>query len=142
MKSKYFFWLLRLLAAGIMLQTLYFKFTGQPESIYIFSTLGVEPWGRILSGIVELMASVLLLFPPTTFIGALLAVGTMAGAIGAHVFVLGIEVMGDGGQLFAYACTVLIASLILLIKDRNMLQELIRKHAKQGTRQSEKSVTK
>jgi uncharacterized membrane protein YphA (DoxX/SURF4 family) len=93
-------WLLRLVAAGILLQTLFFKFTGAEESKYIFSTLGVEPWGRIGSGVVELVAAILILIPRTTTIGALLALGTMSGAILSHLAFLGIEVKNDRGLLF------------------------------------------
>src|SRR2546423_5232454 len=89
-------WVLRLLAAVIMLQTLYFKFSGAEESIYIFSTLGIEPWGRIGIGILELIASVLILFPRTTGIGALLGIGLMSGAIFFHLTKLGLVVMNDG----------------------------------------------
>jgi len=106
--------LLRLVAAVILLQTLYFKFMGQPESIYIFSKVGMEPWGRIGSGVAELLASILLLVPATIVIGAFLAAGIMVGALAAHLFILGIEVRGDGGQLFVYALVVLIASIVLL----------------------------
>jgi len=106
--------LLRLVAAVILLQTLYFKFTGQPESIYIFSKVGMEPWGRIGSGVAELLASILLLVPATIAIGAFLAAGIMVGALAAHLFILGIEVRGDGGQLFGYALVVLIASIVLM----------------------------
>lgn len=103
-------WVLRLVAAGILLQTLFFKFTGAAESIYIFETLGVEPWGRIGSGAAELVASVLLLVPATAGLGALLALGLMAGAILSHLTVLGIEVQGDGGLLFALAWVVFLSS--------------------------------
>jgi hypothetical protein len=106
--------LLRLVAAVILLQTLYFKFTGQPESIYIFYKVGMEPWGRIGSGVAELLASILLLVPATIVIGAFLAAGIMVGALAAHLFILGIEVRGDGGQLFVYALVVLIASIVLM----------------------------
>ncbi len=106
--------LLRVVAAFILLQTLYFKFTGQPESVYIFSKVGMEPWGRIGSGVAELLASILLLVPATIVIGALLAAGIMFGALAAHLFILGIEVRGDGGQLFIYALVVLFASIVLL----------------------------
>jgi len=99
-------WGARLVAAIILLQTLYFKFLGQPESVYIFSTLGVEPWGRITSGVIELIASILLLIPRTSWIGAGLGVGVMAGAILAHLTILGIEVQGDGGYLFGLALVV------------------------------------
>lgn len=113
--------LLRLVAAGIMLQTLYFKFTAQPESIYIFSRLGIEPWGRIGSGIAELIASVLLLWPATVVLGALLGAGIMLGAVAAHATLLGIEVMGDGGQLFIYALIILIACIGLMILHSRQL---------------------
>lgn len=106
---------LRLVAAFIMLQTLYFKFTAQPESVYIFSTVGIEPWGRIGTGVAELIASILLLIPGTIVLGAVMAIGIMLGAIATHLFILGIQVQGDGGQLFAYAMIVLIASVSLLI---------------------------
>jgi uncharacterized membrane protein YphA (DoxX/SURF4 family) len=114
-------WVLRLLAAGLLLQTLFFKFTAADESVYIFTKLGVEPWGRIASGIMEAVAAILILIPRTTAYGALLSVGIMAGAIASHLLVLGIEVMNDGGQLFIYACLVLVASLILLVMNRRQL---------------------
>ncbi len=107
-------WLLQLAAAGILLQTLFFKFTGAEESVYIFTTLGVEPWGRIGSGIVELIASVLLLMPATAPIGAVMALGVMTGAILSHLTVLGIEVKGDGGLLFGLALIVFACSAIVL----------------------------
>ncbi|HLF47554.1 MAG TPA: hypothetical protein VI548_14080 [Chitinophagaceae bacterium] len=99
-------WVARLAAAVILLQTLYFKFSGAAESRYIFSTLGAEPWGRIVSGIMELIASVLLLIPQLTVYGALLGLAIMTGAILSHLFILGIEVQGDGGLLFFYAIIV------------------------------------
>lgn len=107
-------WGLRLLAAGILLQTLFFKFTGSEESVYIFSTLGAEPWGRIGSGLVELAASVLLLWPGRTAYGAALAALMMIGAIGSHLTRLGIVVRDDGGLLFGMALTVCAASVALL----------------------------
>jgi putative oxidoreductase len=116
--------LLRLVAAFIMLQTLYFKFTGQPESVYIFSQVGIEPWGRIGTGMAELVASVLLLIPSTIALGALMGIGIMLGAMATHLFVLGIEVQGDGGQLFIYALAVLTASVILLVMHKDQLVSL------------------
>ncbi len=111
-------WLLQLVAAGILLQTLFFKFTGASESVYIFSTLGAEPWGRIGSGIVELIASILLLVPATTTIGAALALGVISGAIVSHLTILGIEVQGDGGLLFILALIVFVASAEILVLRR------------------------
>jgi uncharacterized membrane protein YphA (DoxX/SURF4 family) len=111
-------WGLRLIAAGILLQTLFFKFTGAEESKYIFSTLGVEPWGRIGSGVVELVAAILLLVPRTTAIGALIALATMSGAILSHLAFLGIEVKNDRGLLFGLAATVFVAALGVLYLHR------------------------
>ena len=120
-----FSWVLRGIAALIMLQTLFFKFTAAPESVYIFSELGIEPWGRIGSGIMELIASVLILVPRTTVLGALLAMGIMGGAILSHIFVLGISVQGDGGRLFIYALVVLVSSAILFWIYRHQLGSFI-----------------
>ena len=114
-------WILRIAAAIILLQTLYFKFTGAPESIYIFQTVGMEPWGRIGSGIVELLAAILLFIPRTTWFGAILALGSMAGAIFFHLTKLGIEVMEDGGLLFILACIVFVSCLLILWMERKKL---------------------
>ena len=46
-------WTCCLLAAAIMLQTLFFKFTAAPESVYIFKRMGTEPWMRWVQGIWE-----------------------------------------------------------------------------------------
>lgn len=106
--------ILRLTAAALMVQTLYFKFSGAEESIYIFSQVGIEPWGRYATGVAELMASILLLLPSTIILGAFMAIGIMFGAVATHLFILGIEVKGDGGQLFLYAMIVLVASAVLV----------------------------
>ena len=106
--------LLRLIAAVILLQTLYFKFTGASESKYIFGTLGVEPWGRWFSGVVELVASVLLLIPGTQLLGAVIAIGVMTGALLSHIFVLGLVIQNDGGLLFMLASSVFCACLLVL----------------------------
>jgi DoxX. len=122
---KIFYWILRLLSAVIMLQTLFFKFSAAPESVYIFSKLDMEPWGRISIGVLELIASILILIPRTTAFGALLAVGLMSGAIFIHLTQLGIEVQGDSGQLFIYALIVLISSLVLAIVYRQQVLRLL-----------------
>ena len=109
---------MRVLAAAIMVQTLYFKFTGAPESIYIFETVGMEPLGRYASGVAELIASVLLLIPRTTWLGALIGLGVIGGAIMSHLTVLGIEVQGDGGTLFALAVIVFVCCATLLFFNR------------------------
>ena len=115
------FWVARLIAAIIMFQTLYFKFTGAEESVYIFTTIGMEPWGRIGVGVMELVASILLIITSTAWLGAGLGLGLMIGAIGMHLFLLGIEVKGDGGQLFLYAVLVAVCSVYVLFYDRKKL---------------------
>lgn len=118
--------ILKLTAAVIMLQTLVFKFSGSEESVFIFSKLGVEPWGRIAAGISELIASILILIPRTTLIGALMGVGIMLGAIASHIGVLGIVVMNDGGQLFIYALLVLVACAGLVYLNSNKIPQLLK----------------
>ncbi|WP_445456975.1 DoxX family protein [Flavobacterium sp. HNIBRBA15423] len=119
-------WVIKLTAVIILLQTLFFKFTGASESIYIFSTLGVEPYGRIGSGIIELIASLLILIPRTTLIGALLGLVTMFGAILSHFTILGIEVQNDGGFLFVLAIITFICCFILVHINRNKISSLVR----------------
>ena len=113
-------WILRIVVAVILLQTLFFKFTGAKESVYIFSTLGVEPWGRVGSGVVELIASVMLLVPRTAVFGTLLSLGTISGALMAHLTMLGIRLtaVGDNGELFGLAVIVFVFSVILLYLHR------------------------
>jgi uncharacterized membrane protein YphA (DoxX/SURF4 family) len=114
-RAVVFFWVLRILAAIILLQTLFFKFSAAEESVYIFSTLGMEPWGRIGSGIVELIAAILLLIPRTTAIGALLGLGVMSGALFFHLTRLGLVVKNDHGQLFIYCLLVWVSCLTLIV---------------------------
>jgi uncharacterized membrane protein YphA (DoxX/SURF4 family) len=113
---------LRVVAAIILLQTLFFKFTGAEESIRIFTTLGAEPWGRIGSGALELVAAILLLIPRTTAIGAILSMGAMAGAIFSHLTILGIDLsktgMKDNGLLFALAVVTFLCSAAVLFIHR------------------------
>jgi hypothetical protein len=114
-------WVAQLTVAVILVQTLFFKFSGAEESVYIFSTIHAEPWGRIGSGVVELVASACLLLPTTAPVGAALALASMAGAILTHLTVLGIEVKGDGGLLFALAVTAFAASIVVLVIRRNQI---------------------
>lgn len=120
-------WVLRSAAAYLMLQTLFYKFSASEESVYIFSTLGMEPWGRIGTGALEFVAAVLILIPRTTAFGALLAIGLMAGALFFHLTKLGIEVKGDGGLLFVYALIVFISSSILLWIYKQQILSLIKR---------------
>lgn len=121
-------WLLQLVVAGILLQTLFFKFTAADESVYIFTAVGrfvgvggVEPWGRIGSGVIELAAAILVLVPATASLGAILTMAVMAGAIVSHLLILGIEVKGDGGLLFGLAVAAFIGSLVVLVLRRTQI---------------------
>ncbi len=125
--TRIIFWAARLLAAIIMLQTLYFKFSGAEESVYIFSQVGMEPWGRIGVGVMELIASLLIIIPATVWAGSILAAGLMGGALLMHLTILGIEVKGDGGYLFALALIVALCAAIALWLDRKNLPAPIRK---------------
>jgi len=120
-----FLWVLRLVAAFIMLQTLYFKFTAHPQSVKLFTELGMEPWGRIGTGIGELIASLLILYPRTTGYGALLGTGLMSGAIFFHLTKLGIRFDGDYG-LFTLALVAFVCCLVLLIVYRKQLLSLLK----------------
>jgi hypothetical protein len=113
-------WTLQLIAAVILFQTLFFKFSGAKESIYIFSTVGMEPWGRIGSGVVELIASILLVIPATVTVGAIIALVTISGAIFFHLTKLGIALpaVNDRGELFALAVVVFVVSLAILFIRR------------------------
>ncbi|KNB62959.1 DoxX family protein [Chryseobacterium sp. Hurlbut01] len=114
--KNYINWALRLIPALILLQTLFFKFTAHPDSVAIFSKLHAEPFGRIFSGVLELITAILILNPKTTFWGAVLGLVTMIGAIASHIFILGIDTNNDGGKLFYLALTVFVFCVILLIK--------------------------
>lgn len=111
-------WILQVLAAGVLAQTLAFKFTGAEESRYIFAKLGLEPWGRLGSGVVELIAVILLLHPRLAVVGATISLGVISGAIASHLTRLGIVVMDDGGLLFFLALVVFAASAGVLILRR------------------------
>ncbi len=120
------YWFARVLAAIILVQTLYFKFSGSQESVYIFTTVGMEPWGRLGIGVMEMIAAVLLLLNPTAWLGATLAFGLMVGAIGMHLTLLGISVQGDGGYLFSLAVTVSLCSTFIMLRNKEKLFSLLR----------------
>ncbi|MDI9870824.1 DoxX family membrane protein [Flectobacillus roseus] len=115
---KTFNLLVRLIPAIIMLQTLFFKFSGAAESVYIFNSIGLEPWGRIGTGVLELIASIFLLIDRRAIWGAFLGIGLMFGAVVTHLFMIGVEVMGDGGQLFFMALATLICCAWILYQRR------------------------
>jgi hypothetical protein len=118
-------WVAQGIAAAILAQTLFFKFSAAPESVYIFTKLGAEPWGRIGSGVVELIAVLLLLTPRTAALGGVLAMGVMAGAIGSHLTQLGVEIVvngeSDGGLLFGLAMVTFVAGGVVVWLRRAQL---------------------
>lgn len=122
--KKYIITIARLGAAAILLQTLFFKFTGAPESVYIFTTLGIEPFGRIGSGIAELISAILLIWPSKSLIGSLLSAGVMAGAIASHLLILGFVIMNDGGLLFSLALIVFILNSIIILINIDKIKHL------------------
>jgi len=113
--------ILRLVPAIILLQTLYFKFSAAPESVFIFEQLGLEPWGRIGLGVAELIIAILIMVPKTTLLGALLGIGIMAGALFSHVTKLGVVVQNDGGTLFILALVTLICCMALVWVNRKQI---------------------
>ncbi|RDY61376.1 DoxX family membrane protein [Flagellimonas nanhaiensis] len=114
-------WVLRIIPAAILIQTLYFKFTAAPESVYIFETLGLEPVGRIGIGVAELITAILLLIPKTTWLGSLLGIGILAGAIFSHLTQLGIVVQNDGGTLFILAMVTFFFCFVLAWRNRKRI---------------------
>ncbi|AVV52071.1 MULTISPECIES: DoxX family protein [Leptospira] len=126
-KKKLLLYCLRTIVALVFLQTLFYKFTGASESVAIFSKLGMEPWGRIGIGILELVASILLFMPGWNWFGSLLGLGLMSGAIFSHVFVIGIEQENDGGLLFLLALGNMFLCGLLLWLERDTLTAVLRK---------------
>lgn len=119
-------WIARIVAAIILMQTLYFKFSAAEESVYIFSTVGMEPWGRIGVGVLELIAAAMLMMNRTAWLGAGLSAGLMAGAIMMHLTMLGISVKDDGGYLFFLAVIVLVCNVTVLFLNREKITNLYR----------------
>lgn len=117
----------RIVAAIIMLQTLYFKFSGAEESVYIFTRIGMEPWGRFGVGVGELVAAALLLYRPVSWLGGLAGIGLMSGAVFFHLTVLGLDVKDDGGYLFFLALAVLICSIIVVAMQYQQALEQLRR---------------
>lgn len=125
--KKFLYWALRIIPAVIMLQTLYFKFTAHPQSVKLFTILGMEPWGRISIGIFELIAAVLLLINRTVLLGALLGVGLMCGAIFFHLTNSNIGIYFDGDPiLFIYALITLFCCVVLVLVNRKQIPALIK----------------
>lgn len=113
-----FYFFIRLIIAALLIQTLYFKFSAHPDSVYIFTKVGMEPYGRIGIGVLELISALLILNKNTIWVGALLSSGIISGAVIMHLTDLGIEINNDGGMLFYIALLLLLLSLFVFIKER------------------------
>lgn len=113
--KKYYSLFLRITVAIIYIQTLYFKFTAHPDSVYIFTKMGVEPFGRISLGVIELIISICILIPKTKYAAIVMSIVIVLGALMSHIFILGIIVNGDNGLLFSLACLIFLLSIILII---------------------------
>ncbi|WP_428224937.1 DoxX family protein [Flavobacterium sp.] len=123
---------LKIVMTLILIQTLFFKFTASPESVYIFTKLDAEPFGRISSGIIELIASFLVFYHRTKIYGFLLIFGTMTVALLSHIFVLGIVIMNDGGLLFILGSFCFIVSGYFCFKYKNDFTPFIKPIKKNG----------
>jgi len=119
--KRIIYWIIRLVPAVILLQTLFYKFSAAPVSVYIFESLGLEPVGRIGIGVLELIAAAMILLPRTSILGAVLSLGLMMGALFSHLTVIGVNVHNDGGQLFALALIVALFSVFILIAERSKI---------------------
>ncbi|QMV14681.1 hypothetical protein [Vibrio spartinae] len=135
--------------AFVFVQSLFFKFTGSPETEYIFGTLGqwsgldfFGAYGAYIIGVAELIATVLL-FSRFHGFGALMTLGIISGAIFFHLFTpLGVqmpefnsngEVIGnDGGLLFGMACLVWLCAAFLTIRDYQAERSLLRQLMNRG----------
>ncbi|MEM7573425.1 MAG: DoxX family protein [Bacteroidota bacterium] len=124
-KEKLIDWGFRFIAAAILIQMLFYKLGAHPDSILLFSRLGLEPVGRVGVGIVELIVTILLLVPETLKYGIVLGLGIMVGAVGSHLFVLGIEFNNDGGRLFFLALVTTVSLLVLAYRHRSNLKSLL-----------------
>jgi putative oxidoreductase len=128
--KKYASIALQLLIAIIYVQTLYYKFSAHPDSVYIFSALGLEPYGRIGLGIIELITAILIVYPATKIYGGIISVGIISGAIFSHLGPLGIEIKGDEGKVFYLAVVVFVASILFLLINYKAFINLIQSFKK------------
>jgi uncharacterized membrane protein YphA (DoxX/SURF4 family) len=119
-------WILRLVPAVILLQTLYFKFTAQPESVQLFTRIGMEPYGRIGTGVLELIAAILILIPRYTGYGAILGLVMMTGALYFHLTKIGIFFGGDA-LLFIYAVVTFVCCALLIFIYKTRLESQLKR---------------
>ncbi len=124
-RQKLLIWTCSLVAAGIMIETLFFKFTAAPESVYIFKRMGTEPWMRWVQGVWELLASIGLLWPRLRWAGGILTTGAMAAAILSHVTWLGFSVQGDHGLLFGMAVVTFTCGVTVMLLHRDLIPNYV-----------------
>lgn len=119
-------WVLRIAISIIYLQTLYFKFTGHPDSVYIFSELGLEPYGRIGVGVIELIVSILLLINKTKLLSIIVSLGIITGAIASHLLVIGITIKEDHGGLFTLAIIIFTLNIVLIYLHKTDFSKILK----------------
>ena len=125
--KKYGLLALRIIIAVTLIQTLRFKLTAHPDSVYIFTKVGLEPIGRIGIGIIELIAGILLLINKRAWLGAAITIGVISGAVIMHLTSLGIEINNDGGILFLTAVFILISSIVIFYTQRKSIPYINKK---------------
>lgn len=125
MNSNFISWVLRIITTYIIFQIVYFKLSGDPQCIFVFEKMEIEPHGRFITGLIELVVGIFLLVPNTKLLGILGAFGAASCCLTAHFTVLGIEINNDGGQLFSMTASVFVLSIILSIihKDEIFLKK-------------------
>lgn len=121
-------WILQIVVAVLLAQASVFKLISDPDTVSLFTKLGMEPHGRIMTGIFELLACILLLIPVSSIYGALLAAGLMSGALLGHITKLGFT--GPEGELGIMAILILLASLVILFLRRAQLPFIARMFSK------------
>lgn len=124
-RQRILIWTCSLVAAGIMIETLFFKFTAAPESVYIFKKMGTEPWMRWVQGVWELLASIGLLWPRLRWAGGILTTGAMAAAILSHVTWLGFSVQADHGLLFGMAVVTFTCGFTVMLMHRDLIPNYV-----------------
>ena len=87
-------WILRIAAAAVFVSVGISKLESDPFWVTMFAQIGLGNWLRYLTGVLQVAGGLLLLTRRTVLAGAVLTGVTMAGAVVAHLFVLGTGVAG------------------------------------------------
>ena len=124
-KTSLLSFVIRIAISLIYLQTLYFKFTAHPDSVYIFSKLGLEPYGRIGIGMLELIVAILLVLNKTKLLSIIVSLGIITGAIASHLLVIGITIKEDHGGLFTLAIIIFTLNIVLIYLHKTDFSKIL-----------------